>query len=186
MSATKPKGKPGPVPIPAPEERETWITDRAGIAYLLGVKFATISKLNARGMPKLSRGRYHMADCAQWYFSDKGGLDPDENEEVIEARTELYRAQTESKRIDNLRETKELAYVSDLRAIVEQLHAETVAAIEPLPARCAKDYADANNEREARALLEQHANELRARLYERVNEIARDLAIHIEDSATAT
>lgn len=178
MSESAPK-KRGPARKVPAALRTDWITDRAGLAHVLGLaELNSISKLVARGMPRQDRGRYDLAACVPWYIQDvksRGQVDPDEIEEVVLARTKLYDAQRLGKEIDNAIRTKQVAYIEQMDAGAMDLGAEFNAGLEQLPGRAAVECVRAQNETEAREILTRHANEIRERVSERLAAVARDL-----------
>lgn len=75
---------------------------RDELAHILGVSPQYLSNLVARGMPKRGHGRYHLPECVQWYLdaTRAGETDGEESVDVVAARTELYRAQTQAKKLE--------------------------------------------------------------------------------------
>lgn len=147
-------------------------TDRTGIAYVIGCSVNHVNKLVAKGMPRARRGQYDIAQVVQWLLSDatsRAGVDPDELPAVVEARTRLYVAQEEHKRLETRRLAGEVIDAEEVRSEMMALAQILVSALEGVPMRAAQDLIGVHSAAEAAATLREHCSAAR-------NELAAQLA----------
>lgn len=159
-------------------EREPYLVDRKALCAVLGVaNINSITKMIDRGMPHPpKRGRFNLAECAKWYIEElhsRGAFSAEEQEEVVQARTELYRAQTEAKKLDISKARQELVGAADAHDAILALALECAVGWEQLPGRAASGCVGLGDEITARAELERHAREGRERTAERCRQLAR-------------
>lgn len=149
-----------------------FLTDRVGMAHVLGCSVNHINKLAAKGMPRRSRGQYSIPECVQWMLSDvttRSRVDPDELPAVVEARTRLYVAQEQRTRLETRRLAGELLEADDVLNRMMQLASVLVTGLEGLPTRAAEELAHLGTAAEISAKLREYCNATR-------NEIARECA----------
>ncbi len=151
--------------------------DRAAVAAVLGCSENHINKLVSRGMPRAARGRYHLPDCVQWVVRDltnRGAIDPDEVPAIVEARRQLYEAQTRHKTLESERLAGELLDAQDVRQAFTTLAQSLVSHLEGLPTRAARAAAAAATVGEVVTVLRGECNELREQLADHCQALERE------------
>lgn len=170
-------------------ELQNWIVDRSTLAFVFGVESKAVSKFVERGMPPpIRRGEYVLPDCVQWRIQDVrrgGSMDPDQIPEVVEARTELYRAQHAHKRIESARLAGELLPFDNVMAEVAKISALVAQGFEQFVGRCAEEFAAAETLPDAMRILSEHERQARQRIADGLEQMARDFERGIPDSEAA-
>ena len=113
-------------------------------------------------------------------------MSPEEVDEVVQARTRLYDAQTRAKEIDNRKADGELIEVDDALAVCMDMGVELVAGADQLPGRVAPDCVGLPSEAEALRAVAKHANEFRERIAESVEGLSDRLADYCGRHSTPT
>jgi phage terminase Nu1 subunit (DNA packaging protein) len=149
-----------------------FLTDRIGLAYVLNCTHNHVNKLASRGMPRRARGQYDIRECVQWMLADvttRAGMDPEQVEDVVRARTELYVEQKLKTRVDRRRAEGELVPAAEVQDAMLRVVAVLVGAFEGLPLRAAGELVNVATGPEVVAILMGHCHEYR-------DELARVLA----------
>lgn len=160
------------------EIRTDWITDRSGLAAVLGVAVNHINKLAGKGMPRAARGRYDVRDCVQWFIQrleEGGARDPDEIEEVVKERTMLYSAQRRHKELEVGRLAGELVNIDEAQEALLELAAILVQGLDAFPTRAAAQLLNLTTEAEAIDIAQRETRHTRALLCERVKALGESL-----------
>lgn len=165
-----------------------FVTDRTGMAYVLGCSVNHVNKLVSRGLPRQSRGQYSVPEAVQWFISDltsRGHVDPDEMPAVVKARTDLYVAQEAHKRLETRRMAGELVDVGEVQTALLKLAQVLIAGLEGLPMRAAQEMAGVATTPEAAAVLRGHCNAIRNQIADELAALAAPLESGAQDRDAA-
>lgn len=164
-------------------------TDRTGVARIFGLReLNTVNKWRARGMPRVTHGVYSIPDVVQWRIEEiqsKGALDVDDMPAIVEARTQLLRAQEQHKRLEIARLEGALLEADEVRQTVLTLCQHLVTALEGLPTRAAQQAASATTEAEVAHILREHCADARRDLARQIKTLAQDIPDRFASSDAA-
>ena len=160
--------------------RTEWITDRAGLASVIGVTPHHVHKLVTRGMPRAARGRYDVRECVQWYVQrlEQGGArDPDDMEEVIAERIQLIRAQRHRVELDNEQRRGELVEYLEAQDALLELTSLLTQSTSALKIRLARSVLNLTTEAEAIHVIERETNAIGEQLSQRAQALGERLSL---------
>lgn len=154
-------------------------TDRTGVARIFGLReLNTVNKWRARGMPRVTHGVYSIPDVVQWRLEEiqsKSALDVDDMPAIVEARTQLLRAQEQHKRLEIARLEGSLLEAEEVRQTLLTLCQHLVTALEGLPTRVAQEAASARTEAEVAHIIREHCADARRELARQIKALGDDV-----------
>jgi len=136
----------GRSPKPKPEQQK-FVVGTQEIMIIVGLSKQRITQLVAEGMPKQGVNQFYLPDSIQWLIGSKVERQQ-ENLDITQQRTQLFKAQTEKHEIDNRIRKGELIEIEDFQRIVfdlANLVSQQIDAVEPriskaLPLEARKDF----------------------------------------------
>lgn len=111
------------------------IVDAETMATILGIKRAWLYRLQQQGLPKASRGQFHVPTVVQWFVdrkSDEGAAD------ITEQRKRLYKAQTDKTELENSQIRGELLKTAAVQTAFFELGTRIRTQIEAIEPRLAR------------------------------------------------
>lgn len=175
--------------VPKEQLRSEWITDRAGIAHILGVSQNWVSgKGRAQGLPRMAYGQYDAAAVVQWALERAraaSDLDPDQLPDVVEARVELIKAQTYRTKIDGEYRARNLLDVEDVELRAYAI-AETLASgYQAASSRLIAEIRASDSDESGKAVLDQYTRSQLEAFSEGFQTLAEDCSRDRSDPGAA-
>ncbi|MDH3906671.1 MAG: DUF1441 family protein, partial [Gammaproteobacteria bacterium] len=152
---------------------------RPYLAAVMGVTEQHVGALAIReGLPRRGRGQYYLPDVWAWAMTRAKGGDDD-------ARTRLYRAQTEKTELDVEIARHQHIPADEVQQAMVELLAILLNVCDSLPQRAAQGVVGCGSVAEAVHILEENCHAVRADLASTLAAVGKDVAAVITDSDTS-